>query len=453
MALTMIDTFTVVVFFLFKLAAADKNATAHRSKEGWVSQPDGRGTFDILFSCLFTVFLCTWVSLHLNVPAVHETYWQQFRRKCRWAVQTIMAPEFVLGFATGQKVEAKKSVANFHERGYVKWTLRHGFYANMGGFHLKTLGSTRSFPINSNQLLYLVQKDYIKYPNFSAKDVWDKSKADGFQKLFTCIQTGWFIIQCLGRAIQKLPVTTMELTTLCFVYCTLIMYYQWANKPLDVTSPTVIESDKTMEFILCQAGDKAAKPYRQTPLDFIDDQSPSWLTEVQPHLGFRRGPPERPLPRLTNDRFPVIGVSIDAILLFVYSMIYCLLHFIGWNFDFPSHVELVLWRASSITITVCAMIFWMCESYQDGVRLGRWERWRARLFPNEAEKAHRRQSRAEVQKEVMFIPCWEVVVMLPVTVLYSLARSYIVIEIFLSQRSLPVGAFNTVDWSKYMPHF
>lgn len=447
-------TFTTLIFLFFSLVAAGKNATgSHELRKGWVSQPDGRGTFDILFSCLFTVFLCTWVSLHLNVPAVHETYWQQFRRKCRWAIQAIMAPEFVLGFATGQKVEAKRSVVSFHEKGYKKWTLRHGFYANMGGFHLKTRESTRTFPINAKQLLWLVKEGHVDYPNFSAKEVWDKSKADGFQKLFTCVQTGWFIVQCLGRAIQRLPITTMELTTLCFVFCTLVMYYQWANKPLDVESPTIIESTESIDQILVQAGDIAKHPYRQTPLDFIDDQSPSWLTEVQPHLRFRRGPPERPLPRLTNDRFPVIGASVDAILFFFFSMTYCSLHFIGWNFDFPSQTELVLWRASSIIIVSSAMILWLCEIYQDGVRLGRWDRWRRRIFPTEAEIGNRRQSTTQDREKVMFIPCWEVIVMLPVTIMYSLARSYIVVEIFVSQRSLPARAFDTVDWSRYFPHF
>ncbi|MCJ1429463.1 hypothetical protein MMC29_007377 [Sticta canariensis] len=364
-----------------------------------------------------------------------------------------MAPEFVIGFAAGQKVEAKKSVERFRDCDYMDWTIRHGFYANMGGFHLKTPDLQSSFPINATQLLYLVREKHLDYPAFSGKDVWDKSKADGFQKLFTCIQTGWFLVQCLGRAIQKLPVTTLELSTLCFVFCTLVMYIEWAHKPLDVASPTILTSKTTIADILIAAGDQAAVPYRQTPLDFIDDQSPSWLTEVQPHLRFRRGPPERPLPRFTNDRFPVIAASLDAVFFFIISMTYCSLHFIAWNFKFPTHVELMLWRASSITLVVTALIFWACETYQDGVRLGRWERWHKRLFPDRAEKEWRKRSSNEVKEKAMFIPAWEVAVMTPVTVFYSIARSYIVIEIFLSQRSQPSGVFDTVDWSKYIPHF
>ena len=435
------------------LAIARSNSTGSQElRKGWVSQPDGRGTYDILFSCLVTVFLCTWTCLHLNVPAVTETYWQQFRRKCRWMAQTIVAPEGVLIFAAGQKVDAKRSVAMFKKIGCHQWTVRHGFYANMGGFHLKAPDYPQ-FPITARQLCYLVRMKYTTVPPFTAKDIWDKSKADGFQKLFTCLQTGWFIVQCIGRAMQQLPITTLELSTLGFVFCTLVMYFQWANKPLDVARPTVIKIDHKIADILILAGAAASKPYRGNPLDFIDDGSPSWLTDVQPHLRFQRGPRERPLPRLTNDRFPVIGASLDAIILFICSMIYCALHFAGWNFTFPTLVEKTLWRASSITLTATAFVGWVCETIQDGRRIGRWSRWHDRIFPPEVEVAVRLQLSPIEKQEIMFIPCWEVVVLLPVFSLYTLARTYIVAEIFLSQRSLPAGAFDTVNWSKYIPHW
>ena len=41
-------------------------------QHGWASQPNNRGTLDILWSCLFTVFLCTWVMLFLNLPRLQE---------------------------------------------------------------------------------------------------------------------------------------------------------------------------------------------------------------------------------------------------------------------------------------------------------------------------------------------------------------------------------------------
>ncbi|KAL8805756.1 MAG: hypothetical protein Q9182_001789 [Xanthomendoza sp. 2 TL-2023] len=404
-----------------------------------------------------------------------------------------MAPEFVLAFATGQKVEARKSVELFKDLAFPrentsrtvdsafsrqssvqsvrekfvalvtriddklhgdgkthKWTIRHAFYANMGGFVLQPRESA-AFPINGKQLHWLIKRGYVEYPKMTAKEVWDKSKADGFQKLLTCLQTAWFIIQIIGRAIQKLPITTLEITTLSFVLCTLAMFSQWANKPLDVESPTILTSSNSIAEILIEAGNVASQPYKHTPLDFIDNQSPSWLTEVQPHLRFRAGPRMRPLPRFTNDRFPVIGAGPDAVFLFLFTMAYCGLHFAAWDFDFPTSVERYLWRVASIAIGACAFIFWVCETYQDGHRLGRWERWYAKIF--HGERNGRINTMEKLRRNRRFIPVWEVIVMTPVTVVYTLARTYIVVEVFLSQRSLPIGAFNTVQWSEFVPHF
>lgn len=435
-------------------AAPTANSSSVGHRTGWVQQPDGRGTFDILWGSLFTIFLCTWTSLHLNVPALKEKYMQRWLRKLRWMTYAIMAPEFVVAFATGQKVEAARSIEMWKRSGYHGWTMRHGFYANMGGFVLQPRNS-KSFPVNAKQLHYLVTRGYTPYPSITGKEIWDKSKQDGFQKLLTMVQTGWFVIQVLGRAIQHMPVTTLELTTFTYVFCTFASYYQWSNKPLDAESPTIISIEKTTAQLLIEAGNspRASKPYNLTPLDFIDDQSPSWLTEIQPHLRFRMGPRERPLPRFTNDKFPVIGAGPNAILLFIVILAYCCLHFIAWNFSFPTRVEQILWRVSCIMIVATTFIFLACETYQDGHRLGRWQRWYLKIFPNNPVHLARVNTMEKKRREMEFIPFWEVVVMSPVTFVYTLARTYIVVEVFMSLRSLPNGAFDSVEWSHYIPHF
>lgn len=55
-------------------------------------------------------------------------------------------------------------------------------------------------------------------------------------------------------------------------------------------------------------------------------------------------------------------------------------------------------------------------------------------------------------REREFIPQWEFIVMNPVTFFYSVARAYIVIEVFVSLRALPPKAFNSVEWSVLIPH-
>jgi hypothetical protein len=216
---------------------------------------------------------------------------------------------------------------------------------------------------------------------------------------------------------------------------------------LDVDSATVLTTTSSIQEILVAAGGAASKPYRQTPLDFIDNQGPSWLIDVQPHLKFRTWARRRPLARFTNDRFPVVGAGPNSILLFFANMIYASVHLIGWDFSFPTIIEQRLWRAASIAIVITTFIFWMCESYQDGVRLNRWNRWRRKLFPRQVEdiEASRPPTR--------FIPVWEVIIMTPVSFLYTLARIYLVVECFVGLRSLPSKVFDDIEWTKFIPHF
>ena len=41
---------------------------------------------------------------------------------------------------------------------------------------------------------------------------------------------------------------------------------------------------------------------------------------------------------------------------------------------------------------------------------------------------------------------------LPVFLIYGLARSYIIVEGFVSLRALPKTAFESVNWSDFVPH-
>lgn len=69
---------------------------------GWRESPNERGTIDILWSRVSTLFVCLWVMLHLNVPARDEAYWKIHLRKLKWLMLALLAPELVMLFATGQ---------------------------------------------------------------------------------------------------------------------------------------------------------------------------------------------------------------------------------------------------------------------------------------------------------------------------------------------------------------
>ena len=69
---------------------------------GWVGQPNVRGALDIAWSSLFTIFICTYMMLCLNVPSEGETIKDIVGRRLFWMGIAIAGPEFVLTYASGQ---------------------------------------------------------------------------------------------------------------------------------------------------------------------------------------------------------------------------------------------------------------------------------------------------------------------------------------------------------------
>jgi len=100
-----------------------------------------------------------------------------------WAIG---GPELVLAIAIGQFASARRSVNRFHNLGIQNWTLRHGFFAHMGGMLLQTKDCP-PFLVNSRQLACLVEKKYLESPQITEDEIWDKSKADTMSKVLTLL--------------------------------------------------------------------------------------------------------------------------------------------------------------------------------------------------------------------------------------------------------------------------
>lgn len=59
---------------------------------GWVVESPGRGTLSLICTCLFTIFLCTWVVIH---PRVYKRRAVGRLHKIALFLKTIFAPEFI----------------------------------------------------------------------------------------------------------------------------------------------------------------------------------------------------------------------------------------------------------------------------------------------------------------------------------------------------------------------
>jgi len=431
--------------------------------QGWVVNPNTRGTFDIIRSSFLTIFLCTWTCLHLNVPAAKEGALKPTLRKFRWMVLTILGPEFVVALAAGQRANAKRIRDQMHELGYSQRTLRQSFYANMGGFILCPRDST-PFPIHGLHLVYLVKEGYMTLPSMTSDEIADKSKADVLTKALVCLQTGWFVVQCFGRSHQGLPLTSLELTTVSYVWCTWAIYSQWLSKPLDIAAPTYLDIKASTAEMLLQAGPEAAEPYRQTPMDFVFDGRHSWTLDVQPLLHFRVGPRERPMPRLLNDSFPWFSTASDTVIVALVILFYGVILVFGWNFVFPTSIEQLLWRIAALVVVCSTGAFVAWELL--------WGIFRAAylLYINNKKITPRSVYyvyAAEFEKvdpvdglpvhspafDSNMVTTRQVLLIAPLAVAYVLSRLYITAEALASLRAIPAGCFQTVAWATFIPHF
>ncbi|KAK4102299.1 hypothetical protein N658DRAFT_506487 [Parathielavia hyrcaniae] len=346
------------------LSAAD-SSNATEQVTGWMPSDNTRGSIDILWSCCITIVLCCWVSTYPNVPSRNDKWYHHLVDKLNLACLGLAGPDYLLAIALGQLSSAWKSVRLFqrisHLSGGKEWTLVHGFFADMGGFLLASPDHD-PFPVNSEQLHYLVTHGHVDYPDMSKAEIKALSKTDGLSKLIVLWQVLWFTVSELQRVREGLPMTTFELTALTFSVTMLVASICWYAKPTIATPTTLHTKDeRTIEDIRTAARNSThpdlPSAWYRTPLDFI---SPNRRFRLDVHFShyvqisywLRLPLLSREIKARPWDRFPSIAfLAIDPLLLtlgFVVVLGFSLSPLAAWNFHFPTEGERMAWRVCSV---------------------------------------------------------------------------------------------------------
>ncbi|KAF2676495.1 hypothetical protein K458DRAFT_447503 [Lentithecium fluviatile CBS 122367] len=327
----------------------------------WVDQPACRGTFDILWISLVTVGISTYTMLCLNIPVPKDSW-----------------PGFPLAYAAGQWSRAKHFVKAFHVSGYEDWHMRHAFFADMGGFIFYARDGD-PFLLNATPLYWLVRHKYVEDPEITHKEVRNR---------------------CIGRAVQGLAITTLELNALTIV--------SWSL----------------------------------TPLDFVDENGPGYSVNIQP---------------IPNDRFPTNPCGVQEYLLCLATLVFTAIHVAGWNLNFPSRTEQILWRTSSLLLLGITVAFWVLETIASWTRLGRWKTLYIYVFDKKKLGSHTRRMTQRQQtmakRSMAELPqMWEFVAITPLAILYGVARLYLIFEAFAELRNVKGSAYVNVEWTNFVPH-
>lgn len=433
--------------------------------QGWTFAPDGRGTFDIVWSSFFTTFVCCWSMLCLNVPSPHESSWRNFRRRFYMLSAFIQGPEFLGLSVLGQYVSARNSVRDVTAAGYEGWTLRHAFYADMGGFVLQP-SDWVNFPVDAKQLLWLAQHGFVEMPaaETQLRIIKDKNKVDGLMRFIMLFQAVWFMANLIGRVSKGYAVTLLELSTASFIYSSIPILFCWRHKPADVAAAQVLHTKATMAEMLLAGGDAAAEPYHYTPLDFVSRQEwhfsiylSHYFHGLRAVFRVRQGSRKVPSDRIPNSR-TLESPPLPFRLFCVFSLGYGGIYLLAWNFTFPTVAERIVWRVCCVAFVAKLLVGMLITD----VFFGPWIHRRHSAFANGQARGSRRQPRnlwewlrnpTTAQDPRLSMPLWAAIPMATSAVGIMIARAIMLMVTVLQLRSLPSGAFKTFEWSHFLPHF
>lgn len=467
-------------------------------RQGWTSGPDGRGTLDIIWSCSITMFLCSWSILCLNVPGPKESRWQIFWRKLSLTILSILCPELTFSFAYGQWLQARQSVQDISEaapgessalekqtksqkmkriftcteslsegRGPRSWTMKEAFFAEMGGFRLRTM-DFEAFPLDAKQIHYLVSNGHMDLPTLTGRVIEEKNKADGLLRAITLCQILWFLINVIGRWAQRLAVTTFELTTVSFILCSSMTAFFWWRKPADVFLPVDLDTDISISNIL-QAENQTLTAWNRTPLDFVNREEWWWskcwsnFVNILRKMRLSFGSDVMPIDRIGDTQIKAVSRGQQWIIGLL-AYIYLAVLFAGWEHDFLTSTEQTLWRAACGTmmgaVTALLIVLELTTfRNQHPIPTGFLPKFLGRVSRqqpgmqglNRALNGIRNNS--ATKDPTFYIPLRILLPIYVIAVFYCHARTYVFVADFMELRSLPASAYATVNWQKFWPHF
>lgn len=456
---------TLLSIVLLVSSVQARNETVIR---GWVQEPDGRGTWSILWSSLVTIFICTWSVLHLRVE--HEDRLFLFVRKCLWMFATFLTPEVILIAGADDYLKARASLSALVKWGGPEWTMTHAQFAIDEGFAISESamnnvsgtsdGNEESTSVSAmsdgsrtsndngestvcylKHMIRLMETGEISRPPISEKELQSRSNSDWLVKLIAVLQISWFALQTLGRAIQHIQVTSLEVLVVAFIFCSIFTYAFCWSKPQNVEYRVFIkrEAKKNPNREANPSIAISTESLSNTSRTLQDQQEISKVTSRQETVqesAMAQSDIERPSPtancerqdpsqyprlfgRLDDRRIELILWITGAICTTLFGALHCL----AWTLPFPSRTEQLAWRICAVITTslpptyITAICFWYWPITWD------------RLPEN--------------GKTLGII----------VMVAYGVPRIILIVLAFISLRALPADAYQTVTWTQYLPKF
>ena len=419
------------IFLLVGFAQARNDTVV----KGWVPEPNGRGTWSILWSSLATVFICTWSVLHLDVRK--RSRWRSILRKCQWMLSTVLIPEYILASSVQHFLNARTCLPFLVRYGGPEWTMTHAQFASDEGFEI-SYADGRSEAPDIAKIVELMARGEISQPPISADELHSRGESNWLVKLIALLQISWFAFQTLFRVIQHIQVTPLEVLVLAFVFCSILTYILFWSKPQNVgytvSIPLKSKTSSSTTAALTHS-DEEIKDQRE------GTKSTSTSTLLQNYdctEADGRGSPRaidglkcdssrssRQLVQLPDSTKLRDSCMIMTVLMALFGAVHCL----AWNSPFPSSAEELTWRVCALIITSIPALLagtLACFSRDDGEKFI--------------------DNGGTIGISVAFA-------IFSAVGLYAAARIGLIVLAFTALRAQPSDAYQTVTWTQYLPNF
>ncbi|KAK0219476.1 hypothetical protein EDD85DRAFT_915804 [Armillaria nabsnona] len=491
------------------------------------NESSNRTTWDIIWSCLATIFACTWLAVHPNVPSRHMREKGRLflcLHRVKHMLLAIICPEVVIMWAFRQRLVAS---ALSKRLSHLKLSMTHGFFISMGGF----IGRNEH-PITAADFFYINTSafapsaieirsgvDISPILSVTKDELMDRSKGDALSKSISLLQTTWFVVQYFSRVTLSLPTTPLETATLAFALLNFCNYILWWHKPLDVQYPLNVSTIDAMMGLRSEAtslrsevlepenpvtsaaestsnpsgygytasGNSSSSPrlpahnsttcvlttnhsdlrtspssQHQLSVDYIKNHASESVCSRECLECDISGPVAMSINDWrffyqdtgliidglslcrSSDEWSVFHTSTDTIDILptmtwrqnsyvacfggCFGALFGGVHCIEWTSSgfFESFLEHLLWKISSLLVAIVPVILaFEVFTLTSITRFRKYIRWIVSCFR---------------------IAPWVLIL------IYICARVYLLVDMFLSLRSVPPGTLEEIDWTRYIPH-
>ena len=279
----------------------------------------------------------------------------------------------------------------------------------MGGFQIVKEDGTLSI-LEYSQLEELITSSHPHILKIPVEEIEDRSKGDVIAKIVVVVQTLWFALHVINRAIQGISVTELELTTLGHTVLNIFIYWCWWHKPVNVRFPfKVYPIEEKPE-------DRGKKGNLERQIDALQRRLPIRVRLCKYIADWRS----------RTDSWASWQGALGIICFIVIGGILGAIHCLAWNAHFPTHTESKLWRASAAIVTAVP-----------GTSL---------LLGIAIVHAFGKWGNKDLGENCAVLQA------LAIALVYALARICLLVLAFLSLQALPYDAYVVAPWTIYIPH-